>query len=113
MLGEGNTDKNLFTDAIFSFRRLTLSPLIVLIGYIIVGISLFKSNAKKQHKSSNLWAISRRTKNGNRSAFDILFDRYAKKAEYYFYRMLWSNEEKAADFTQDLFLISSWKNWFI
>lgn len=54
MLGEGNTDKNLFTDAIFSFRRLTLSPLIVLIGYIIVGISLFKSNAKKQHKSSNL-----------------------------------------------------------
>jgi hypothetical protein len=47
MLGEGNTDKNLFTDAIFSFRRLTLSPLIVLIGYIIVGISLFKSNSKK------------------------------------------------------------------
>ena len=43
-------------------------------------------------------------KNGNRAAFDFLFDRYAKKAEYYFYRMLWSNEEKAADFTQDLFL---------
>jgi RNA polymerase sigma-70 factor, ECF subfamily len=39
----------------------------------------------------------------NGQAFEVLYDRYAKKLFNYFLRMLWKDREKSRDFTQDLF----------
>ena len=41
---------------------------------------------------------------GNGLAFEELFDRYYKRVEYFFYKMLWNDKEKAEDYAQDLFL---------
>ena len=38
MSGGKSTDPNVFNDAIFSFRRITLAPIVVLIGY---GIEIY------------------------------------------------------------------------
>ena len=40
---------------------------------------------------------------GDAKAFEVLYDRYSKRMLNYFYRMLWQDKEKAADFMQDLF----------
>ena len=42
-------------------------------------------------------------KENNQKAFGELYDRYAERLINYFYRMLWKDQEKAEDFTQDLF----------
>ncbi len=42
--------------------------------------------------------------NGNRLAFDELYNRYHERLFYYFYRMLSNCEETANDFLQDIFL---------
>lgn len=41
---------------------------------------------------------------GNERAFAVLYDRYAEKMHRYFYRLLWQEQQKAEDFTQELFL---------
>ncbi len=41
---------------------------------------------------------------GEETAFDELYNRYSKRLLVYFYRMLGSNEEKAQDFLQDIFV---------
>lgn len=41
---------------------------------------------------------------GTSGAFDVLYERYARRLLYYFYRMLGQDEEKAQDFLHDLFL---------
>ena len=43
-------------------------------------------------------------KKGDRVAFDEIYNRYAKRLLIYFYRMLNSDESKAQDFLQDIFL---------
>ena len=45
-----------------------------------------------------------RSASGDNKAFAMLYDRFSKKMYHYFYRMLWNDEEKAQDFTQDLFM---------
>jgi len=35
MIGGGTNDPNEFSDALFNFQRLTLAPILLLIGYII------------------------------------------------------------------------------
>jgi len=40
----------------------------------------------------------------NTKAFEELYERYSNKIHYYFFRMLGSDNEKANDFTQDIFL---------
>lgn len=40
---------------------------------------------------------------GNNGAFTELYERYSGKLNAYFYRMLWSDPEKARDMTQELF----------
>jgi len=40
---------------------------------------------------------------GDKKAFGVLYDRYARLLYNYFYRMLWQDRERARDFTQDLF----------
>ncbi|NNC83295.1 MAG: RNA polymerase sigma factor [Flavobacteriales bacterium] len=44
-----------------------------------------------------------RSAEGDSAAFTELYDRYAKRMVNYFRRMLWNDEEKALDLTQDLF----------
>jgi RNA polymerase sigma-70 factor, ECF subfamily len=41
---------------------------------------------------------------GNERAFDELYNRYSSKMHYYFFRMLGQNQDRADDFTQDLFI---------
>ena len=35
MVGGGSDDPEVFSDAIFGFRRLTLAPILILLGYMI------------------------------------------------------------------------------
>ena len=41
---------------------------------------------------------------GDRVAFDEIYQRYSQRLLCYFYRMFGGDEEKAQDFLQDLFL---------
>ncbi len=40
MVGGGSDNPKVFSDAIFGFRRLTLSPILILSGYLIVIFSI-------------------------------------------------------------------------
>ena len=42
MSGGGVEDHNEFSDAIFSFRRITLAPLTVMVGYGVIFYSILK-----------------------------------------------------------------------
>ncbi len=46
----------------------------------------------------------RRVANGEKSAFEVLYLRYAPRVQGFFVRMLRRDYEKAQDFTQELFL---------
>jgi RNA polymerase sigma-70 factor (ECF subfamily) len=48
-------------------------------------------------------ALMQLVKEKNAQAFEVVYDRYAKRLYNYFLRMLWKDREKARDFTQDLF----------
>jgi len=41
MIGGGSDDPNVFSYEIFSFRRITLAPILVLAGYIIQFYAIF------------------------------------------------------------------------
>ncbi|MFW5706782.1 MAG: DUF3098 domain-containing protein [Bacteroidota bacterium] len=47
MIGGGSDDPNVFNEDIFSFRRLTLAPFLVLLGYGIQIYSILKSKKQK------------------------------------------------------------------
>lgn len=42
MIGGGSDDPNVFSEDIFSFRRMTLAPILVLAGYIIEIYAIMK-----------------------------------------------------------------------
>lgn len=42
MAGGGSDDPNVFNEAIFSWRRIVLAPIVVLLGFGVVGYSIFK-----------------------------------------------------------------------
>ena len=44
MIGGGSDDPDVFNDAIFNFRRLTLAPILVLIGFGIQIYAIMKKN---------------------------------------------------------------------
>ncbi len=49
MAGGGSDDPNQFDQGIFSFRRVTLGPVIVLIGFVIEGVAImYRPKSKKQ-----------------------------------------------------------------
>jgi hypothetical protein len=48
MTGGGSDDPNVFDRSIFSFRRITLAPMLVLIGYIINVYAIMKKPATKK-----------------------------------------------------------------
>lgn len=42
MIGGGSDDPNEFSDKIYSFRRLTLAPILVLAGYVVEIFAIMK-----------------------------------------------------------------------
>jgi hypothetical protein len=47
MSGGGSADPNVFNgEELFSFRRITLAPLVILIGYVIVGAGIMYRSKK-------------------------------------------------------------------
>lgn len=47
MSGGGSDDPNVYSDAIFSFRRIRLAPMVVLLGFGVVFYSIFKKDKKE------------------------------------------------------------------
>ncbi|MFH0894368.1 MAG: DUF3098 domain-containing protein [Bacteroidota bacterium] len=45
MIGGGSTDPNVFSEDLFSFRRLTLSPIIILAGFVVEIYAIMKKPA--------------------------------------------------------------------
>ncbi len=50
MSGGGSDDPNVFDEGIFSFRRITLAPILVLIGFVVEGVAIMyrPRNSKKE-----------------------------------------------------------------
>jgi hypothetical protein len=51
MIGGGSDDPDVFNDAMFDFQRLTLSPILLMIGYML-GIYAIMKKPKIKNKSS-------------------------------------------------------------
>ena len=47
MIGGGSNDPDVFNEAIFSFRRITLAPVLVLIGF---GVEIYAIMKKPKNK---------------------------------------------------------------
>lgn len=47
MTGSGSQDPNVFNEDIFSFRRITLAPFIVVAGFALVFYAIIKKPRKK------------------------------------------------------------------
>jgi hypothetical protein len=50
MMGGGSKDPNEFSDAIFSFRRITLAPIVVLAGFGLQIYAILKKNSNASQK---------------------------------------------------------------
>ncbi|MDX9769681.1 MAG: DUF3098 domain-containing protein [Tenuifilaceae bacterium] len=48
MIGGGSDDPNVFNEEIFSFRRITLAPIIVLFGFIFQIYAIMKRPSTKE-----------------------------------------------------------------
>lgn len=56
MIGGGSDDPNVFhEEKLFSFQRITLSPFLVVIGYIVMGYAIMKNpfKGKKTEEEEN------------------------------------------------------------
>ena len=42
MTGGGSEDPNVFSEEIFSMRRLTIAPLVIIVGFVIIAVSIMK-----------------------------------------------------------------------
>lgn len=62
---------------------------------------LFK---KKKYDTYSDEQLMQFIQKGKEAAFDELYNRYSSRMYFYFYKMLWQDEEKANDFTQELFM---------
>jgi membrane-bound ClpP family serine protease len=47
MIGGGSDDPNVFNPEIFSFRRITLAPLVTLFGFIFIIYAIMKKPSEK------------------------------------------------------------------
>ncbi len=59
---------------------------------------------KKKYNTYSDEDLMKSIQRGKSPAFDELYHRYSSKLYFFFYKMLWQNEAKANDFTQELFL---------
>lgn len=48
MIGGASEDPNKMSDAIFNFQRLTLAPIVIIAGYVVVLFSILKKSASKE-----------------------------------------------------------------
>lgn len=48
MIGGGSEDPNVFSEEIFSFRRLTLAPIVILLGFAIEVVAILYTPKNKQ-----------------------------------------------------------------
>jgi len=63
-------------------------------------LNIFKTTYRNLPDEALMHGIALR----NERAFAELYDRYSARMHRYFYRMLWRDDARAADFTQELFL---------
>lgn len=47
MMGGGSADPNVFDPSIFSFQRITLAPIVVLVGYACIGYAIMYKPKKE------------------------------------------------------------------
>lgn len=47
MIGGGSEDPDIFNEKMFDFQRLTLAPILVLIGFVIEIVAIMKRPSKK------------------------------------------------------------------
>lgn len=47
MIGGGSKDPHIFNPEIFSFRRIVLSPITIVIGFLIITYGIMKKNTKE------------------------------------------------------------------
>jgi hypothetical protein len=47
MIGGGSEDPNEFSYEIFSFRRITLAPIVVMAGYVVIFYSILKKSSSQ------------------------------------------------------------------
>ncbi|RME16147.1 MAG: DUF3098 domain-containing protein [Bacteroidetes bacterium] len=47
MIGGGSQDPNVFNPEIFSFRRIVLSPIVIVSGFLIITYGIMKKSDKK------------------------------------------------------------------
>lgn len=50
MIGGGSSDPAVFNDAMFDFRRLVASPVLVVLGIVIVIVAIMRRPADKEDK---------------------------------------------------------------
>ena len=50
MIGGGSSDPNVFNPAMFSFRRLTLAPIVIIAGIVVVLFGLMKTPKEKKEE---------------------------------------------------------------
>jgi len=43
MIGGGSSDPDVFNPAMFSFRRITLSPIVIIVGIVIILFGIMKT----------------------------------------------------------------------
>ena len=48
MSGGGEHTATYFDDSIFSFRRITLAPIVVILGFVVVGFGIMKRFKNKE-----------------------------------------------------------------
>ena len=46
MIGGGSDDPNVFNEKIFSFRRITLAPILIIAGFVVEIFAIMKKPAK-------------------------------------------------------------------
>ena len=50
MVGGGSSEPSQFSPEIFSFRRLVLAPIVIIVGVVAVTVAIMKCKTKKEEK---------------------------------------------------------------
>ncbi len=50
MLGGGSDDPNVFSEELFSFRRITLAPIVILLGFVFEIYAIMKKPKKENNE---------------------------------------------------------------
>ena len=48
MIGGGSSDPNVFNPAMFNFRRLTLAPIVIIAGIVVILFGIMKTPKEKE-----------------------------------------------------------------